>query len=356
MHTLRVAPGADVSGQRPVRLVMRSLVSFVPGRDALPLAFPTSKLRCPHCRSLRIVGHGRWRGRRRYRCKTCRRTFNALTATPLARLHYPERWLELAVCMIRGLSLRATAQRLGIHVSTAFRWRHRILAALAADGREGGLRPGRAPGTPAVLGGMVPDADDGSGSGPGPAGLDASAPRPLLSGVVEVSEVRFAHSEKGSRRLHRPPRRRGLLWSEPWNVKKVFAVVVRDRRGRILTAVTGIGPPRVDELVRVLAPVAPGSVLCPPRPQAYRRAAARLGLVDGYMTRTRRRPPVRLAHWHREGATALHLRLRAWIHRFHGLATRYLHRYLAWYAFLEQVPLADEAAAGDQLLRATLQW
>ncbi|HEX6988665.1 MAG TPA: hypothetical protein VF282_04295 [Bacillota bacterium] len=42
--------------------------------------------------------------------------------------------------------------------------------------------------------------------------------------------------------------------------------------------------------------------------------------------------------------------------RFHGVATRYLHRYLAWYAFLEQAPILDECTAGDQLLRAVLDW
>lgn len=175
-----------------------------------------------------------------------------------------------------------------------------------------------------------------------------------LSGIVEVSEVFFAYSEKGSRRLLRPPRRRGLPWVEPR--QKVYAVVARDRRGRVLTAVAGLGLPRADRLTAVLAPVAPGSVLCPPRPQDYRQAAERLGLVLGCLLPDRDRRDIRLSHWHRQGVAALRSRLRAWMERFHGVATRYLHRYLAWYAFLEQAPTIDECAAADQLVRSVVDW
>lgn len=339
LRTRRAGPGP----------VARSLTSFVSHHDALPFAVPTATLRCPRCRSTRVAGHGRWRGRRRYRCNRCGRTFNALTGTPLAGLHHPDRWLELAACLVQGLTVRETARRLGVHPSTAFRWRHRLLAALTGEPAGHGAAPGLAgspvlPGTPAVLGGM-----SSAAGRPG-------RRRPLLGGVVEVSEAAFAHSEKGSRRLARPPRRRGLRWVEPWNVQKVYAVVARDRRGRILTAVTGIGRPRSADLVSVLDPVARGSVLCPPRPQDYRQAAVRLGLVDGFSYLARRRVPVRHTHWHRAGVVALRTRLRAWIQRFNGVATRYLHRYLAWYAFLEQAPTRDDSAAADQLLRALMHW
>jgi transposase-like protein len=35
---------------------------------------------------------GRSRGLARFRCKTCGRTFNALTKTPMAHLRKKERW------------------------------------------------------------------------------------------------------------------------------------------------------------------------------------------------------------------------------------------------------------------------
>lgn len=47
---------------------------------------------CPHCQSTVV---GRWgfaNGLKRYRCKACAVTFNALTGTPLAQLHTCDLW------------------------------------------------------------------------------------------------------------------------------------------------------------------------------------------------------------------------------------------------------------------------
>src|SRR6202042_801778 len=41
---------------------------------------------CPHCAGREIVGWGRSNGLLRFRCKSCGRTFNALTKTPMAHL------------------------------------------------------------------------------------------------------------------------------------------------------------------------------------------------------------------------------------------------------------------------------
>src|ERR1700722_17070503 len=39
---------------------------------------------CPHCAGREVVGWGRSHGLLRFRCKSCGRTFNALTKTPMA--------------------------------------------------------------------------------------------------------------------------------------------------------------------------------------------------------------------------------------------------------------------------------
>jgi hypothetical protein len=69
----------------------------------------------------------------RYRCKACLRTFNALTKTPLAKLRMKEKWAAQTEAMIDGVSLAQAAQRCDVHPTTAFRWRHRFLAALSGD-------------------------------------------------------------------------------------------------------------------------------------------------------------------------------------------------------------------------------
>ncbi len=43
---------------------------------------------CPRCCSVRLHRDARTGGLQRYRCLACRRSFNALTGTPLARLRH----------------------------------------------------------------------------------------------------------------------------------------------------------------------------------------------------------------------------------------------------------------------------
>ena len=88
---------------------------------------------CPHCAGRAVVGWGRSHGLLRFRCKSCGRTFNALTKTPMAHLRKKDRWLDHARAMIEGKSLAKTAALCGVHPTTAFRWRHRFLRAPASD-------------------------------------------------------------------------------------------------------------------------------------------------------------------------------------------------------------------------------
>ena len=88
---------------------------------------------CPHCDGRDVVRWGQSADLPRYRCKTCRRTFNALTKTPLAGLRHKEKWATQAGAMIEGVSTAKAAKRCGVHYTTAFRWRHRFLEALARD-------------------------------------------------------------------------------------------------------------------------------------------------------------------------------------------------------------------------------
>jgi len=49
-----------------------------------------AQLHCPACGATRFHRHGQAHGLQRYRCVPCRKTFNALTGTPLAYLHHKE--------------------------------------------------------------------------------------------------------------------------------------------------------------------------------------------------------------------------------------------------------------------------
>ena len=61
---------------------------------------------CGHCKSEHIKLWGHASGLRRYRCRDCKRTFNALTGTPLAQLHRRDAWLDYARAFVDFTSLR----------------------------------------------------------------------------------------------------------------------------------------------------------------------------------------------------------------------------------------------------------
>ena len=152
---------------------------------------------CPHCAGREIVGWGRSHGLLRFRCKSCGRTFNTLTKTPMAHLRKKDRWLDHARAMIEGKSLAKTAALCGIHPTTAFRWRHRFLRAPASD-----------------------------------------KPR-SLRGIVEADETFVLESFKGRRSdLPRKARRRGGTARHPGlHQDNIPILVARDRNGATFDAI-----------------------------------------------------------------------------------------------------------------------
>lgn len=65
--------------------------------------------RCPHCQCERWHRHGHANDLQRYRCFACRRTFNDLTGTPLARLRLKGKWLDYLDALRASRSVRAAA-------------------------------------------------------------------------------------------------------------------------------------------------------------------------------------------------------------------------------------------------------
>ncbi len=154
--------------------------------------------RCPHCSAPGAISRGRARGLRRYQCKGCGRTFNAATGTPLSGLHHKERWLTFGMSLAEGETVRESARRCGLGVNTAFRWRHRFLAA-AGQGQH------------------------------------------KLKGIVEVDETYVLESHKGSRALDRKARRRGGKAGKPGLSREQVPVLVSDGKSSYRPCAAAMG-------------------------------------------------------------------------------------------------------------------
>jgi len=83
---------------------------------------------CPHCQSIEICGHGRHKGRKRYKCKECKRTFNELTGTAVSGLKKQEKFQEYLILVVESPTIRIAARKLGVSTKTIFDWRHKLLS------------------------------------------------------------------------------------------------------------------------------------------------------------------------------------------------------------------------------------
>jgi len=251
------------------------------------------RLGCAHCGADEIVGWGRSHGLPRYRCKACGRTFNAATGTAMARLRKKDRWLDQAQAMIEGVSLAKAAERCGVHPTTAYRWRHRFLSAPALD------KP------------------------------------PALHGIVEADETFILESFKGRRPgLARKARKRGGKARHPGAFSDNIPVLVaRDRSGATTDAV-------LPEDTAVFISQALSSAMSPAnvlvcdggRPL---RAFARRAKIPVRVVPAPGKPLPGEPEIHINNVNAYHSRLKEWMRRFHGVATRNLPNYLGWRRALE---------------------
>ncbi len=201
----------------------------------------------------------------------------------MAHLRKKERWLDHAQAMIEGQSLAKTAELCGVHPTTAFRWRHRFLRAPADD-----------------------------------------KPR-TLSGIVEADKSFILESFKGRRSdLPRKARKRGGTARHPGSYQDNIPILVaRDWRGATFDAVL----PQDDgaSIAAVLTgAVTPGNHL-----------AGDGGKPLAAFVPSPGKPTAEAPYLHVTNVNAYHSRLKQWLNRFNGVATKNLPNDLGWRRALE---------------------
>jgi transposase-like protein len=263
---------------------------------------------CPHCANRDVVRWGQASDLPRYRCKACLRTFNALTKTPLAKLRMKDKWAAQSEAMIDGVSLAQAARRCGVHPTTAFRWRHRFLAALSGDKPK------------------------------------------ALSGIVEGDETFILESFKGKRSgLPRKSRKRGGKSAKRGlSAEQIPVIVARDRTGATTDAVL----PKLDRASIAAAlggVVTPANEFCCDGGTAIVAFARRAGIAAHVLPKPGK-PTHQAPDYHLNNVNAYHSRLKEWLRRFHGVATKNLPNYLGWRRTLEA--LGGNATSTKMILGA----
>ena len=252
------------------------------------------------------MANGKARGLQRYRCKACGRTFGALTGTALSGLHRKEEWLTFSACLAEGDTIKTSAERCAVAVSTALRWRHRFLEAVKTSGEK-------------------------------------------LRGIVEADETFLLDSRKGDRVWQqaqhgkpapdlpdRKPRQRGgKARKRGLSHEQVPVLVAADRSGttvsRVLPAVSAAA------LEAALKPVIdPDALLVTDGCTSYPPCAAALGLTHEVIHQTGGER-VR-GELHIQTVNNRHSRLKDFLRSRRGIATKYLESYLRWFHLIALHP------------------
>lgn len=304
-----------------------------PVQEAQPLRsgepFLSSPPTCPDCHSAHVHRHGFYNRRDgsrppRFRCQACGKSFSHSTGTSLAYTKKRSEFKQFVETMGAGFPLRRHAAELGIHLSTAFRWRHRHLSVVA------------------------------------------SQPQPKLAGEVVMGEAYVGFSQKGQR--VKPQHARRFVQRQPSRIL-LFVGSSGQRMAMVGSAVHHMAEATCpgDGTAVASHPEQPTDLLGAGRPGTGRKAVAQrrtsllqaclkealapdaevhvkglpafadicrkvgLTVCDGTLHPPSEAERIRTL-------TARVGRMRAsfygWLVRFFGVATRYLHHYLAWYGTL----------------------
>ena len=266
---------------------------------------------CPNCGSASFKKFGRVRGKQRYMCKECSKTFGANNKTAFYCSKRPlEQWNHYIELMFSGhFSLRRMAENVGIHYTTAFYWRQKILHALE----------------------QVPGA--------------------TLDGIVEADETYFNLSFKGQRKLPTGWKERKI--KRGISKQKVCVLTAMDRTKNMLLRSTCLARPTGKQVTNVLdGHVAAGALLVTDRHNAYPICARNLGLAHEALNCATSLGENGI---HVQNVNNLHSQLKGFMRPFKGVATKYLDHYLAFYKFTKMNPLPAVAQPTASITRVQLR-
>jgi hypothetical protein len=170
--------------------------------------------------------------------------------------------------------------------------------------------------------------------------------------VVEADETVFRRSFKGQRQgLPRAAKKRGGPAPEGQEGERVSVPVAMPRGTRRATDHI-LDDLSAATMAAALRPeLAPEAVLSTDGNPSYRGVAANLGIEAGRFVASYDGPGGD-GVWHVQNVNAYDSRLKGWIGRFHGVATKDLHHYLGWRRLLDRF---QDSVTSQQFLFHTLQ-
>ena len=247
--------------------------------------------RCPYCQSTKINKNGTaHKNLPQFICRNCKKTYTIRTNTIF---YYSKKnitlWREYIELFSQGLSLRKIVEKMNNKISlpTAFYWRHKILEVMKHfDNHD------------------------------------------KLDGIVEADETYFNESQKGSRNVKgRKPRKRG--YSSEYrqaglSSRKVCVLTALDRQKHSFNKPVGYGKVNKEQVQILQHRIKDNSILITDGDKSYKV------LKDVKLKQLKFGKPQSKVY-HLSNINNFHSKLKQFMSRFNGVATKYLDNYVNYF-------------------------
>ena len=249
---------------------------------------------CPYCSNDHVIKYGHRKGKQRFLCQDCKKTFMNTTNTVMANSHFnPSIWAEFIRDTLYGETLDFSAKKYGFSHQTAFNMRHKVLMALQ----------------------------------------DQLVNNPvLISGIAEFDETYVLDCYKGSRlpeNVTRDARKHGATAQKRGLSNEYVAICTGVQRdGGVIAATVNRAKPSSEELSTIFTGhLADDTLVLTDGLRSYNvlETIANCTVVDINHEEGR-------GMFNLNTANSLHSYIKATYNHYRGVATKYLNRYNALFS------------------------
>lgn len=248
---------------------------------------------CPKCGSFHLIKNGKVKGHQRFICADCNQHFTEYRNTifNLTKKNI-QLWKSYIKMMFDGYTIKQIANELNICIQTSFRWRHKILSV-----------------------------------------LENKFMNDTLSGIVEVDETLILFSHKGQKIDGVKGRKRGGKATKRGQSNQQKGILVAiDRKKNVISEIYGEGKISTKEVNNILyGRIKKKSVLVADGCRAYDKFADENNFELVKIGEEKKK-----GIYHINNVNNYHSLLKEFLRGFKGISTKYLHKYLAWYKFINQ--------------------
>ena len=252
------------------------------------------KIECPNCNNSKVVGHGTYKGRGRYMCKSCKKSFNDYTGTAISGIKKVEKFQSYLKLILESVSIRKASKALDLNVKTVLDWRHKIASSL----------------------------EQINGS--------------KFIGIVECDDKLVNINEKGNKHLDRESYKRPSDRKTKRGVSddKISVIVASDRKGNPTMKIAKKGRIDTKSIEKCIGDLMDNSnILCSDKhPSIISWAKENEMEHHAFLSKYHGKNKI----YHVQNVNSIDNLYERWIKPFYGISTKFLSQYLNWFMFLQK--------------------